>query len=452
MSSSPNSRRHFLKSSAAALAAPAILPASAVFGSEDRPAPSERVTVALIGCGARGFANLEETLKLSDAQVVAVCDVDTFHYREYTTRKGRPLGTEPARATVEQHHAKEAESGAYRGCAAVKDYREICARDDIDAVIVATPDHWHAAITLAALESGKDVYCEKPVTHFFAEGQAVYRAVAERKAVFQTGSQQRSDGEFRQAVEIVRNGLLGKVSRVEVGLPAGYPEPMGATDAERPPEHLDYDFWTGPAPMLPYMRARNHRWWRGNRAYGGGNIMDWIGHHNDIAHWGLGRDGGGPESVEAAGWTWPKGDGIYDTPVEFEMLCDYPGGIVVSIASKNEGGTKWIGENGAWVHVNRGKLTASDPAWAAKGFVAGEWKAYASPGHHRNFLDGIKTRKPCVAPAETAHRSITPGHLGFVANATGRKLKWDAARETIVGDDAAQEMLMAMPYREGWGA
>ncbi len=445
---SPTSRRRFLRSSVAALAAPAVVPSS-VLGAADRPAASERITVGVVGCGARGFANLQELLKLPDCQVVAVCDVDTFHYREHTTRKGRPYGLDPAKMAVEQHYAKQKESGEFKGVATTSDYRELCARDDLDAVLVATPDHWHALNVLEALRAGKDVYCEKPVTHRFAEGQRIYREVAKRNAIFQTGSQQRSEKNFHRAVEIVQNGLLGKLTRVEVGLPAGYPGPMGSTDKETPPTHLDYEFWTGPAPMMPYMRARNHRWWRGHSAYGGGNIMDWIGHHNDIAHWGAGFDGSGPLSVEAVDWTWPDGGDIYDLPVEFEIRCEYPGEIAWSIASKNRAGTKWIGEDG-WVWVNRGALETSDPAWKADDFVPGPKKAYDSPGHHRNFLDGIKTREACVAPAETAHRSVTPGHLSFVANEVGRKLSWDAAKEVIVGDEAAQELLMKVSYRGDW--
>lgn len=461
----PFSRRRFLRNSAAALAAPAIVPAG-VFGSGDRPAASERITVGVVGCGARGFANLEELLKLPDCQVVGVCDVDTFHYREHTTRKGRPYGLEPAKLHVEQHYAKQKESGSeFKGVAAVSDYRELCSRDDIDAILVATPDHWHALNVLEALRAGKDVYCEKPVTHRFAEGQMIYREAAKREAIFQTGSQQRSEKNFHRAVEVVRNGLIGKVSRVEVGLPAGYEGPMGSTKEETPPAQLDYEMWTGPTKMMPYMRARNHRWWRGHSNYGGGNIMDWIGHHNDIAHWGMDFDQSGPLSVEAIGWTWPEGGDIYDCPVDYEIRCEYPGEVEWSISSKHKSGTKWIGEDG-WVWVNRGAIEASDP-WASgekKGtnphgplaeYVVrdadpGPAKAYASPGHHRNFIDGIKSRKPCICPAETGHRSITPGHLAFVANEVGRKLKWDAKKETIVGDEAAQELLMAVPYREGW--
>lgn len=298
------------------------------------------------------------------------------------------------------------------------------------------------------IRQGKDVYGEKPFTHFFAEGQAVYREVAKRKAVYQVGSQQRSDALFRQAVELVRNGHLGPVKRVEVGLGPGYAKPMGNPTVRAVPDGLNYDLWCGPAPVLPYMRARHHRWWRGHRAFGGGVLMDWIGHHNDIAHWALGMDRAGPSRVEAVGWTWPQTD-IYNTPVDYEIHCEYPGGIALVISTKVKGGTKWIGEHG-WLWVNRGKINASDKRWLDPEFNRGNWKAYVSSGHVRNFLDSVKSRKECIAPAETGHRSVTPGHLGYVSQSVGRPLHWDAAKEEIVGDAAAQSLLVAMPYRKPW--
>ena len=176
--------------------------------------------------------------------------------------------------------------------------------------------------------------------------------------------------------------------------------------------------------------------------------MDWIGHHNDINHWAIGMDKSGPQTVEAVGWTYPETK-VYDSPVDYEVRCTYAGGIETSIGSVNPMGTKWIGENG-WVYVNRGKLEASNPEWVKKGFSAGPKKAYKSANHHRNFVDGVKERKECVAPAETAHRSITPGHIAYVAQAVGRKLKWDPAKETIIDDKEAQKKLMALPYRAPW--
>ena len=442
----PITRRRFLQTVSTAIVSPLILPGS-VFGKGARPAPSSRVTLGVIGLGAMGTGNLRSFLGLPDAQVVAVCDVDKQHYRDQDWGKGMAFGRAPAKKGVEDYYAKEQPGGTFKGCQTYSDFRELCARKDIDAVVVATPDHWHALCTLEALRQGKDVYCEKPVTHLFKEGQVVYREVAKRKAVFQTGSQQRSTANFRKAVELVLNGCIGKVKEVEVGLPAGYKEPQGDTTVQTPPDHLDYDFWCGPSPVLPYMRARHHRLWRGHLAYGGGNIMDWIGHHNDIAHWGLGLDHGGPEEVEAVGWTYPQTD-IYNTPVDFEIRCRYPGGIRLAIASRFKLGTKWIGENG-WVHVDRHKLQASDPAWVKSDFQPGPVKAYDSPDHHQNFIDCVKSRKECVAPAETAHRSVTPGHLAYIAHAVGRKLRWDAKREKIIGD-AAADKLLKVEYRKPW--
>lgn len=441
------SRRNFLRQAGAAAVAPTILSAS-VLGTKARAAASERITLGVIGVGGRGISVMEDFLRKADVQVVAVCDVDKLHYGKNPGRTGRPWGLEAGQQIVDTHYAKEKESGAYKGCGTHKDYRELCARTDIDAVLVATPDHWHALATIEALRGGKDVYCEKPVTHYFAEGQAVYREVAARKAVFQVGSQQRSDALFHQGVELVINGAIGKIKEVKVGLPRGHEQPDGDPAFTDPPASLDYDFWTGPSPMLPYTRARNHWSWRWHRAYGGGQLMDWIGHHNDIAHWGLGMDKSGPLSVEAVNWTWPKTD-VYNSPVDYEVRCEYAGGIQVSIGSVNPMGTKWIGESG-WVYVNRGKIEASNPAWLEKGFKAGDKTAYKSPGHSQNFIDGIKTRAECICPAETGHRSITPGHLAYVSNDLGRKVVWDAAKEQIVGDADAQKKLMELPYRAPW--
>ena len=251
-----------------------------------------------------------------------------------------------------------------------------------------------------SLRHGKDVYCEKPLTHRFAEGQKVYREVAVREAVFQTGSQQRSMAEFQRAVELVRNGHLGTIRRIEVGLPDGYSEPQGETTLRQPPDGLDYEFWCGPARGCPTCRARHHRWWRGHLAFGGGTLMDWIGHHNDVAQWSLDADRGGPIHVEARGWTFPKTD-VYNTPEHFEIFCEYPGGITTSISDRHEIGVKWIGSSG-WLYVTRGKLTASDPRWTRDDFQPGPIRVAASSDHHRNFIDAIRTRQQCVAPPETA--------------------------------------------------
>lgn len=430
-------RRKFLAAGAVAAAAPTILSSSA------KAAPSERITVGVVGLGSRGFNLLDDLLGSSDAQIVAVCDVDTMHYRDQPWGKGRKFGLKAGQEYINQ------KSGSKTGVSTTRDFRDICNRDDIDAVVVATPDHWHALCTLEALRGGKDVYCEKPVTHTFHEGQIVYREVAKQEAIFQTGSQQRSDWRFRRAVELVRNGHLGKILSIEVGLPPGYDNPQGDPTVAKPPEHLDYDFWCGPSPMLPYMRARHHRWWRGHRAYGGGVLMDWIGHHNDIAHWALDLDQSGPVKVAAVGWTFPDTD-VYNTPHQYEIECEYEGGAKSSISSRNRLGLRLVGDKG-WVFATRGRIEASQPTWIEAKFDPGSKKVYASENHMHNFLSSVRTRRPCICPAETGHRSITPGHLAYVSQALGRALKWDAKTETVINDQAANELLQQHHYRQPWG-
>ena len=441
----PFNRRQFL-----AQATAATVISSTALGNRTQAAANDRINLGIVGLGSRGFNLLDEFLAHADAQIVAVCDVDSFHYRDNPWGKGKAFGREPAQQAVDQHYAHEKSGTVNRGVSVYGDFREVCSRPDIDAIVIATPDHWHALCTLTALRAGKDVYCEKPVTHFFHEGQQVYREVASRKAVFQTGSQQRSEAVFRHAVELVRNGHIGNVQRVEVGLPPGYDKPQGDATIQAPPKTIDYDMWCGPAPVLPYMRARHHRWWRGHRAYGGGVLMDWIGHHNDITHWALGMDQSGPTKIEAVGWTFPD-TSVYNTPHQYEIQCEYVSGVKTSIASRHPIGSRIIGDEG-WIYVQRDKLEASDRRLAKLDFDCGPKNVYRSENHTRNFLDCVRTRKECIAPAETAHRSITPGHLGYVSQALGRALNWDAKQEVFVDDEEANHLLCTCDYRNPWPA
>ena len=441
-------RREFLKWIGVGIGGPLIL-SGRTLGLNGAVAANERIRMGTIGLGARGIAVMRGMMRKQEVEMVAVCDVDRHHYRDNAWGKGVAMGLDPTQSYVDQFYAKRDGGDASKvGTRAFSDFRELCRQPDIDAVIVATPDHWHASMALYALRNGKDVYCEKPVTHTFLEGQLLYKEVANFGRIFQTGSQQRSDWRFRQAVELVRNGVLGKLKRVEVGLPAGYAKAMGSTDIVAPPEGLNYDFWCGPSPVLPYMRARHHRFWRGHLAFGGGNIMDWIGHHNDIAHWGLDLDKSGPVQVEARHWTFP-GSPVYNVPVEFEILCDYGNGVTGSITSKNRMGTTFFGETGS-IYVDRGKLETPDARWAKEDFVAGPKKVYHSRDHLGNFVDGVRSRKRCVASAETGHRSITPGHLGYLSHRLGRALPWDPVKEEVVNDPEANALLRTDKYRRPW--
>jgi len=433
-------RRTIIQSAAAtSIAFPTIVPSS-VFGKD---APSNRINLGLIGCGGRGTGVFRNMLNRRDStQGVAVCDPDKNNMNR-------------AKDHVEKIYAKEKESGKFKGCGTHSDFRELCARKDVDAIIVGTPDHWHALCTLEALRNGKDVYCEKPITHLFAEGQAVYKEAAKRKAVFQVGSQQRSSTRMRVAAEVVMNGLIGKIKEVNVGLPTGKGTDEEGKVAQPIPEHLDYDLWCGPSRLLPFHPKRLHWNWRWCLDYGGGQLMDWIGHHNDIAHWGLEMDKSGPIEVEAKGFRY-HGKGMYDQPLDYTVVSKYAGGYNVTISNKHKMGpekrsmgTEWIGEDG-WVYVDRGRIAASNREWIAEKTDRGPKKAYHSNSHEGNFLECVRSRKQTICPAETGHRSATPGHIAYVSDKLGRAIKWDPKKEECVNDADADKLLKSLDYRCQW--
>jgi predicted dehydrogenase len=426
------SRRAFVKrTAAAAVTAPYIVSASALV-KDGRPAPSNRITMGCIGVGGMGNHNLGCFLSEKDCQVIAVCDVDRNNLNNTKKR-------------VDDHYKNQ-------DCAACGDFRELIARTDIDAISLATPDHWHAIPAITAAKAGKDIYGEKPFSHSLAEGIAMVEAVHRYGRVWQTGSWQRSQDNFRFACELVRNGRIGKVHTVNVGLPSGSNNPGAEgrrVNPESPPEHLNYDFWVGPSPDLPYIQARSHFHWRWHLDYGGGQLMDWIGHHNDIAHWGLGLDYSGPIEVEATG-------DFLDSPVwnhalEYKATCKYKDGLTIYLGSGKyfRGGTQWIGENDRWIHVDRGSIDANPKSILEEKIGSNEIHLFRSPGHWRNFLDCVKSRQVSLTPAEVAHRSATPGHLAHIAMTLGRTIKWDPAKQEIIGDIEAARLL-GPPMRSPW--
>jgi predicted dehydrogenase len=453
LSSGGMSRRDFITTTAAALTLPTIMPIS-VFGQNS---PSKRINLGVIGWGMQGPANTRAFLALDDCRVVAACDLDK-----------NALAS--AVKTVNEHYEN-------KDCKAYHDYRELLARPDIDAVMIAVPDHWHELIATEAARNKKDVYGEKPLAKTIAEQQAIVRAVQQNKIIWQTGSWQRSQAVFRKAAEIVRSGLIGKVTHVEVGLPSGHtdfkhtkPElvqklaSLGITDLStirpgsaawkiavtEPPPELDYETWIGPSRMEDYIKQRVHMNWRWNYNTGGGQLLDWVGHHVDIAHWGLGFDNSGPLTIEGHG-EFPAADALWNTCTKYRIELKYPQDITMTIAGGYEdikGGTKWIGTDG-WVWVNRGGFDASNPDWKKGKSLPEELrkvKLYESDGHQRNFIDCVKSRQPTITPAETAHHSAIPGHLGLISMLTGRKITWDNATETIT-DDAEASKLLTRSYR-----
>ncbi len=429
-------RRQFMKktgaAAATAIAAPSIVPAG-VLGKNGAVAPGNKVTLACIGVGWQGTGNLENFLFEDDAQIIAVCDVDAGHL-------------ENAKRIVNKHYKN-------KDCQTFHDFREVIARPDIDAVMLGLPDHWHSIPAIMAAQAGKDIFGEKPLSHTLKEGRAMCDAVKKYNRIWQTGSWQRSLGNFRFACELVRNGRIGKVKKVEVGLPAGHTDFAGTFGQETlqpPPPELDYDFWVGPAPYSPYAVARVHKNWRWHLDYGGGQIMDWVGHHVDIAHWGLDLDRTGPVEVYGKG-EYPK-DGFRNTATKYWVDTMYADGLSMVIAGgypQIRGGTKWVGENG-WVWVNRGAIDAHPKRLLREEFGAHEVHLYQSPGHFREFLDCVKTRTTTLTPCETAHRSATPGHLGQISMLLGRKIRFNPETEEILGDESASRMLgkaMRSPWR-----
>jgi predicted dehydrogenase len=391
----------------------------------DGEKPSERVRIASIGLGGQGKGNMKAAIK----NVVAVCDVDSSHLSSAAADLEK-AGTKPV---------------------AVGDYRKLLDSKEIDAVLISTPDHWHALTTIHACQAGKDVYCEKPLSLFVTEGRAMVKTARDTKRIVQTGSQQRSNRGFRTACELVRNGAIGAIKTVKVGLPGpnfqGPPVPDG-----KPPANLDYESWLGPAPQRPYNLKRTHYLFRFFWDYSGGQQTNFGAHDLDIAQWGLGMDDSGPVSVEGSA-TFNQ-DKWFETPETAKQKFTYANGVVLLCslgAGGYPGGSTFEGEKGT-IHVNRSGLTmtlggqkVADPYK----LPTGETKLYVSGSHHGNWLECIKTRKLPICDVEIGHRSATVCHLGNIALRIGRKLTWDPVGETIVGDPDAAAMLNR-PYRQPW--
>ncbi|MHC4084825.1 MAG: Gfo/Idh/MocA family protein [Planctomycetota bacterium] len=432
-------RRQFLKSSvvaAAAAAWPTIVPASVLGAS----APSNRITVGCIGVGRMGLGDLREIMGFKQAQIVAVCDVDSNRAKH-------------AQQLVETHYSKQSQGGAYKGCATYGDFRDLVAREDIDAVSVVTPDHWHTLPAIAAAKAGKDIFLQKPLTLTIPEGRLLSDTVHRYGRIFQVGSQQRSDSRFRKACELVRNGRIGKLHTVKVGFgtdPGTGPQPPMPV-----PDGLDYNMWLGPAQWASYTEKRVHPQsgygrpgWLRIADYGAGMITGWGAHHNDIAQWGMGTEYTGP--VEIKGETeYPK-DGLWDVHGAFSIEYTYAGGVKVTCTDtgKNKQGILFEGSEG-WVYVKRGHIDANPKSLLTSSIGSNELQLYKSNSHKANFLDCIKSRKETIAPVEVAHRSCSMCLLGEIAMRLGKKLKWDPERERFTNDEQANRML-SRPMRSPW--
>ena len=416
------SRRSFLRRTATpaclAAVAPQIVPSS-VLGADGKTAPSNRITVGFIGTGSHGVGwNLGPYLRHKDAQVVAVCDVDENHLFR-------------ARETVTDRYQNE-------DCFGTKDFREVLARKDIDAVMISTPDHWHTLISLLAIQAGKDVQCEKP-TLTIHEGRVLAEVVRKHKKVFQTSTEDRSLVEYHRMAELVRNGRIGKLQRIEVILPRQPTGPGVATPQPVPPR-LDYEMWLGPAPFAPYTRDRVHFHFRWIEDYSGGIICDWGTHLFDTAQWANDTERTGPVEVEGTGTHWQGG--LYNTVKDYDVTYRYANGVVMT-CKPGDPSIKFIGTEG-WVGNTgwRGPVQASSKAILESKIGPNELHLYTNPkGEHDDFLQCVRSRKDPYFPVEIGHRVSTVCHLANIAIKVGGKLKWDPAVEKFIGNDAANALL-----------
>jgi predicted dehydrogenase len=425
-------RRDFLKNVATGAAlGPAFIPGRAL-GRDGVVAPSDRITVACIGTGWQGGNNVDSFLEEPGAQVVATCDIDAGHL-------------ETARQAINKKYGNQ-------DCKTYHEFEEVLVRKDIDALMLAVPDHWHGVLSTAAVAAGKDIYGEKPLAQNFAEGRAICEAVERYQCVWQTGSWQRSRDDFRRACELVINGRIGKISRVKVVLPGGLTDFDGLGDQDSPvppPSSLDYKRWLGPAPEAPYCPARVHKTWRWNLDYGGGMLMDWVGHHVDTAHWGLGYDNTGPVEVSGTG-EFLLSHRVWNAPARFQVTARYATGVVMEITGGYDArrGVTWYGDEG-WIWVDRSGIDAQPRSVLMSRIRPDEIRLERSTNHHRQFLECVKSRRRTLAPPDVALRSATPGYLGLISILTGTGIRWNPEQQRIAGNPAA-ERLLSRPMRGPW--
>jgi myo-inositol 2-dehydrogenase / D-chiro-inositol 1-dehydrogenase len=417
------SRRRFIRTGMTVAAVPCILP-SRVLGAT---APSKQITVGFIGTGEHGIGwNLRRYLGFRDARVLAVCDVDRARMQK-------------AKEIVDEQYLN-------RDCAMTKDFREILARPDIDAVMISTPDHWHTLMSLRAIEAGKDVQCEKP-TLTIDEGKRLVQAVRQSGRVYQTSTEDRAVPVYHRMAELVRNGRIGKLQRIEVLLPKQPTVPGDPTPQPVPPG-LDWDLWLGPAPVAPYTKDRVHFHFRWIWDYSGGIICDWGTHLFDTAQWANDTERSGPVEIEGTGTHWE--DGLYDTVKDYDVTYRYANEVTMTCRPGNPGimffGTDgWVGNRG-WL----GPLEASSDSIRDSVIGPDEIRLYTNPeGEHRDFLDCVKSRKDPYFPADIGHRVSTVCHLANIAIRLGRKLHWDPESEQFVNDATATSM-MSRAMRSPW--
>jgi len=435
------SRRSFVKgvlSAGAAVSVPWIVPSRA----RGAVAPSERINVAMIGVGRQGIhANLPPFLQSKDTQITAICDVDAWRIQQAVGR-------------VNRHYGKSKPSGKYKGCRTTGDFREILARDDIDAVMISTPDHWHVPMAIAAVKAGKDVCCEKPLTLSIHEGRILADTVKRYGRVFRTDSEFRSHWYFHRTVELVRNGRIGKVHTIRAGVPRGDvacgPQPEMPT-----PKELDYDMWLGPAMPAPYTLHRVHTpksfrrpGWMRVRDYCDGMITNWGTHLLDIAQWGNGTDRTGPVEVQATG-VYPT-DGLWNVLLSFDAQYKYADGVTMHY-TMGKPFVRFEGDEG-WIHAEYGKKPQySSEALAKEQLGSDDQIRFPLRSEKLDFIECVKTRGQTLADAEVGHRTNSACHLAHISIMLGgQKLRWDPVAEVFIDNDAANRLTRRTAFRPPW--
>ncbi len=424
MRSNRLNRRQFFKTTAAAVTFPYVIHASAL-GQGGATAPSDRITLGFIACGKQSKHLMRSFLNSAGTQVVAACDVDTLKLA-----RGKGI--------VEDHYTGK--TGRDYTCDTYGDFRDLLSRDDIDAVVISTPDHWHAVTVIQSAEAGKDIYCEKPLSQTISESRAMVNAVRRYGRVFQTGSMQRSDWHFRLGCELVRSGYIGDLQHVTVGV--GGPPGEDKLAPMPVPDYLDWEMWVGPAMWRPYHSELSPHisWdgfphWRYHSYYGGGGMTDWGAHHFDIAQWGMGMDESGPMEIIP-----PNGK---DVKV---LTYKYANGVTMTRDEAN--GVLFTGTKGK-VETNRGHLKTWPDELKNTKLKPNDVHLYESNNHYADWLDAIRKRSKPICDIETGCRSVTVCHLGNIAHTLQRPLRWDPEKEVFVGDADANRLLWR-PYRQPW--
>lgn len=442
-----STRRDFIKRAAVGAAGvfgmPYFVPRLA-FGSA---APSNRINIGCIGTGNMGFTDLQGLMHQDDTQIVAVCDVNRGSYGYKTAKQFR--GREPARKLVDDYYGEERRSGVYKGTDAYNDFRDLLARDDIDAVSVTTPDHWHAIPTIMAARAGKHIYCQKPLSLTIDEGRAMVRAVRRYGVILQTGSQHRSKQRMRFACELVRNGRIGRVKRVLTSLGRhGLRFDLDTWEPTPVPDGFDYDLWLGPAPWVPHHEHRCFYTFRFVQDYSGGETTNTGAHKFDIVQWGLGTERTGPVEIEDLGSNFPK-TGLFDTVSRIHFRAQYANGVeLICTPGGIEGAARFEGTEG-WVHVDWNSFRTHPESLMDTVIGPNEIHLYESLDHKRNFLDCIKSGRDPITPVEVGHRSASICHLANIAMKLKRRLQWDPDEESFINDEQANRLL-SKPVRAPW--